>query len=125
MITNLREDYDAIAAAAATAAIAATAMSTANNIAMRSAAEAAVTRAVVVSISSVDYSLEDYRHFLRSVNNAARALPTTIGGGDHGHIFLLESHTDYTTRTGGTDYVEAAHPGAIDFTGATTNAQIA
>ena len=100
-------------------------MSTATNIATRSAAEAAVTRAVVVPIASVDYSLEDYRHFLRSVNNAARALPTTIGGGGHGHIFLLESHTDYTTRTGGTDYVEAAHPGAIDFTGATTNAQIA
>ena len=118
MLLNLKRTYD-------TAAAAANDMCSATNIATRSAAEAAVTKAVVVPISGVDYTLEDYRKFLLSVNNAARALPTTIGGGNHGHIFLLESHAAYTTRTSGTDYTKAAHPGAINFTGATTNAQIA
>ena len=53
------------------------------------------------------------------------ALPTTIGGGNHRHIYLLELHAAYTTCTSGTDNTEAVHPGTIDFTGATTNAQIA
>ena len=51
-----------------------------------------------------------------------RALPSTIGSGSHGHIFLLEGVTAYTARTGRTGYTKAVHPGAIDFTGATTNA---
>ena len=54
-----------------------------------------------------------------------RALPSPIGGGSHGHIFLLDDVTAYTARTGGTGYIEAIQPVAIDFTGATTNAEIA
>ena len=100
-------------------------MHTATSIATRSAAEAAVMNAVVVPITSVDYNLEVFRKFNWSIVNAARGLPLTIGGGNIGHIFLLETVTAYTTRTNGTGYTKAAHPGAIDFTGATTNAKIA
>ena len=97
-------------------------MSTANSTATQAAAEAAVKNAVVVPITSVDYNQETFRKFNRSITNAARGLPSTIGDGNHGHIFLLEDVTAYTTRTGRTGYTKAAHPGTIDFTRATTNA---
>ena len=100
-------------------------MSTATNIATRSAAEAGVTKAVVTPIDAVDYNLEEFRKFNRTVVNAARAVPSSAGGGANGHIFLLETVAAYTTRTGGTCYTKAVQPGPIDFTGSTTNAQIA
>ena len=100
-------------------------MSTATSIATRNAAEAAVMKAVVVPITTVDYNLETSQKFNRSNVNAARVLPSTIGGGNNGHIFPLETVAAYTTRTSRTGYTKTVHPGAIDFTGATTNAQIA
>jgi len=75
----------------ATATTTATAMSTATNIATRSAAEAAVTKAVVTPIDAVDYNLEDFRKSNRTVVNAACAVPSSVGGGANGHIFLLET----------------------------------
>ena len=53
------------------------------------------------------------------------AVPSRIGGGAHGQVFLLENVATYTTRTGSTGYTEPTHPGDIDFTGTTTNGQIA
>ena len=100
-------------------------MSTATSIATRSAAKAAVTNTVFVSINDVEYNLETYQKFSRSMYNDARAVPSTVGGGSHGHIYLLESTAVYITRTDETSYTKAVHPGAIDFIGATTNAQIA
>ena len=100
-------------------------MSTATSIATRDAAEAAVRNAVVVPIPSVEYNSETFRKFSRSTTSAVPALPSPIGGGSHGHIFLTEDVAAYTVRTGGTGYTEAVHTGAIDFTGAGTNAQIA
>ena len=100
-------------------------MSTATSIATRDAAEAAVRNAVVVPIPSVEYNSETFRKFSRSTTSAVPALPSPIGGGSHGHIFLLEDVAAYTVHTGGTGYTKTVHPGAIDFTGATTNAQIA
>ena len=100
-------------------------MSTATSIATRTAAETAAMNAGIRPIPSVEFNSETYRKFSRSITNAARAVPSLIGGGGHGHIFLTEEGLAYTARTGGTGYTEAVHPGAIDFTGATTNAQIA
>ena len=117
-ILNLLEEADAIAIAAA-------AMSTATSITTQSAAKAAVTKAVIVLINDVEYNLETCQKFSRTLFNVACAVPSPIGGGSNGHIYLLESVAEYTTRTGGTSYTKAVHPGAIDFTGATTNAQIA
>ena len=98
------------------------AMSTTTSIAMRAAAEAAMKNVVIVPITSVEYSSETFRKFSRSITNAARALPSAIGGGSLGHIFLLEDVAAYTAHIGGTCYTKAVHPGAIDFAGATTNA---
>ena len=100
-------------------------MSTATSIVMQSVVKAAATNAVVTPINDVDYNLEAFRKSRCTVINAVRAIPSTIGGGDNGHIFLLEFAPTYTTRAGGTDCIKTTHPGAIDFTGATTNAQIA
>ena len=100
-------------------------MSTVTSIATQTAAEAAVRNAGIVPIPSVKFSSETFRKFSRSITNAARAVPSLIGGGSHGHIFLTEEDLAYTARTGGTGYTETVHPGAIDFTGATTNTQIA
>ena len=100
-------------------------MSTATSIATQSAAKAAVMKAVIVPMNNVEYNLETYRKFSSSMFNAAHAVPSTVGGGNHGHIYLLESTAVYTTRMGGTSYTEVVHPGAIDFTKATTNTQIA
>ena len=99
-------------------------MSTATSIATQSSAKASVTKAVIVSTNNIEYNLETYQKFSRSIFNVARAVPFTAGGGNHGHIYLLESTAVYTTHTGGTSYTKAVHPGFIDFSGATTNTQI-
>ena len=55
-------------------------MSTATSIATRSAAKAATANVVITPISDVDYNLEAYRKFKRTVINAALAVPSTTGG---------------------------------------------
>ena len=85
-------------------------MNIATSIAMRAVTEAAVKNAVIVPITSVGYNSETFRKFSRSITNAVHSLPSTIVGGSHGHIFLLEDVTTYTARTGETGYTKAAHP---------------
>ena len=100
-------------------------MSTAISIATRRAPGAALTKTDIVPTNEVDFNRKTYRKFARSIVDSARAIQSPIGEGSNGRIYLLESVAAYTTRTGRTDYTKAAHPGAIDFTGATANAQIA
>lgn len=100
-------------------------MSSSTNISTRYVAEEAVLSGVIIPISSVKFNAEHFRKFNHSMVNIARPIPTEIGGGGHGHIYLLEDHVTYMARTGGVDYVEAVRPGALDFTGITTNAGIA
>ena len=119
-ILNLLEEANAIVVVAAAAT-----MSTVTSIATQSAAKAAVATAVIVPINNVEYNLETCRKFSRTLFNAARTAPSPIGGGSNGHVYLLESVTEYTTRMGGTNYTKSVHPGAIDFTGATANTQLA
>ena len=38
-------------------------------------------------------------------------IPTTLGGGNHGHIGVIMDPTDYSTMTGGIDFVNPANPG--------------
>ena len=78
------------------------AMSTSTSIATRNAAEEAVTKDVVTPITVANFNLERFRKFQRSIVNAARAVPSGIGGGAHEHVYLLEDDTTYTARTGGT-----------------------
>ena len=100
-------------------------MSSSTNIAARRSAEEAVVSSVVEPIPSVEYNSEHFRKFYRSIVNAVRPVPTEIGGGGHGHIYLLKDHAAYVARTGGVDFVEAVQPGQLDFVGITTNAGIA
>lgn len=99
-------------------------MSTTTSIAMQSATEAAATKAVVTRINDIDLNLKAFCKFNRTVVNVVRAVSSSVGGGDNEHIYLLESVAAYTTQTVGTGYREAFQPGAIDFTDATTSAQI-
>ena len=100
-------------------------MSSSTNIATRSAAAEVVLKAVIVTIASADYNGDDWRKFQRSISNTACAVPSTIGGGGHRHIFLLEDIATFSLRTDGTGYTEVPHSGPINFTGATTNAHLA
>jgi len=38
-------------------------------------------------------------------------IPTTLGGGNHGHVGVIMDPTDYSTMTGGIDFVNPANPG--------------
>ena len=100
-------------------------MSSTTTIATRRAAEESIRSGVVVPIANVEYSTEQFRNFYRSIVNCARPVATEIGGGGHGHIYLLEDQVTYTARTGGVGFVEAVRPDPLNFTGVTTNAGIA
>ena len=100
-------------------------MSTATAIATRLAAEKAATSATVAAIQGTNYNEDHFRAIRRAVINSARNIPSTIGGGAHGHTFLLESNAEHRTRTGGTGYTEATAPDPLDFTNVTTNVGIA
>ena len=38
-------------------------------------------------------------------------IPTTLGGGNYGHVGVIMDPTDYTTMTGGTSFVNPVNPG--------------
>jgi len=38
-------------------------------------------------------------------------IPTTLGGGNHGHVGVIMDPTEYNTMTGGIDFVNPANPG--------------
>ena len=38
-------------------------------------------------------------------------IPTTLGGGNHGHIGIIMNPTEYNTITGGTDFISPTNPG--------------
>ena len=101
-------------------------MSSATAIATRSAAENAIANSVVRTITGTAYTDEEAREFKNSLIAAARDVPTRLGGGAHGHTFLLETQAEHHRRTGTeTDYVEATLPAALDYTGADSAGAIA
>ena len=101
-------------------------MSSATAIATRNAAENAIASRVVRSITSTAYTDEEAREFKSSLIAAARHVPTRLGGGAHGHTFLLETQAEHRRRTRTTtDYIEATLPAELSYTGANTAAEIA
>ena len=38
-------------------------------------------------------------------------IPTTLGGGNYGHVRVIMDPTDYTNMTGGTAFVNPVNPG--------------
>ena len=99
-------------------------MSSATAITTRNAAENAITNRVVRAITSTAYTDEEAREFKNSLIAAARDVPTRLGGGAHGHTFLLETQAEHHRRTRtATDYAEATLPAELTYTG--TNADAA
>ena len=97
-------------------------MNSNTNIAMRNTAKEAVLKAIVTPINSVKCNAEHFQKFKKSVFDATRTVFSTAGGGGYSHTFLPKDNATYTVRMGRTSYTEATHPGALNFTGATTNA---
>ena len=91
-------------------------------IATRSAAEKAITCCDIVTIQSTKYMEEEARALKRSLVAATKSVPTTVGGGAHGHIYLLESVTEYTAKGVDAGYTKAPAPTGITFTTGATAA---
>ena len=83
-------------------------------IATRTGAIDAINQATIVPITSVDYSNDDGRKFKRSHFSAAKAVPSTIGGEAHGHLYILMDAVLYNVRTT-MNCKEAVNPGAVTF----------
>jgi hypothetical protein len=52
------------------------------------------------------------------------AIPTSLGGGNHGHAGIIIKDTRYQTLTGGTQFIAPANPGIypVNIAGNATNA---
>lgn len=64
-------------------------------------------------ITSVTCTEDDFHTFKRSIVEVATSVPTTIGEGLHGHMWLLESNADYQARSNCTAMAAStptAHP---------------
>ena len=84
-------------------------------------AQTATESCVITPITLTKYSKEDVQNLKHMLIVAAKSLPTPIGGGENGHIFLFESLARYTTRTG-SGFTKATSPGAMKFTGTSNGA---
>jgi hypothetical protein len=93
-------------------------------IATRSAAEKAITSCDIVAIQSTEYTEEEARKLKRSLVAAAKGVPTTVGGGAHGHVYLLESAAEYAKRVAA-GYTEAPAPTGVIYTDGDTGAALA
>ena len=69
----------------------------------------AINRARIVPITSVDYSNVDGRKFKQSLFAAEKAVPSTIGGGAHGHLYVLMDTASYNMRTA-VNYTDVTNP---------------
>ena len=65
----------------------------------RTGAIDAINQATIFPITSVDYPNYNGRKFKRSLFAAAKSVPSTIGGGAHGHLYILMDATSYDMRT--------------------------
>ena len=48
----------------------------------------------VTAISTVEFTNDDYLDFFKTILAAAMKVPTTLGGGEHGHAYLVLDETD-------------------------------
>ena len=74
----------------------------------------AINQTTIVPITSVKYSNDDGRKFKRSLFVAAKAVPSTIGGGAHCHLYVLMDAASYNAHTT-ESYTEAMKPGTVTF----------
>ena len=91
----------------------------------RLAAEKATTCCGIVSIQSTGYTEEEACALKRSLVAAAKSVPTMVGGGAHGHIYLLESVAEYTAKRVDAGYTKLPAFTGITFTSGATAAVLA
>ena len=54
---------------------------------------------------------QDLTNLEREIVAILANIPTTLGGGNHGHVGVIMDPTEYNTMTGGIDFVNPANPG--------------
>ena len=53
----------------------------------------------------------DLTNLEREIISILANIPTTLGGGNHGHVGVIMNPTEYNTMTEGTDFVNPVNPG--------------
>jgi len=53
----------------------------------------------VRKIANGDYSLEEFARFEKDLLRASMAVPSTLGGGQHGHAWLVTDEANYKELT--------------------------
>ena len=53
----------------------------------------------------------DLTNLEKEIISTLANIPTTLGGGNHGHVGVIMDPTDYNTMTGGTAFVNPVNPG--------------
>ena len=83
---------------------------TTRNIAYRAIQDQEVRR-----LASVDFTTKDFHEFEKDILKAAKAVPSILGGGKHGHAWLVKSTAGYQKLTGDNTIVQAFidHPGTV------------
>ena len=67
-------------------------------------------------LTSAEYTTKDFIEFEKDITMAAKSVPTTLGGGEHGHSWLVKDTAGYQKFTKDPSIVQAKipHPGSID-----------
>ena len=80
----------------------------------RTGAIDAINRTTIFPVPSVEYSHDDGQKFKRSLFAAEKSIPSTIGGGAHGHLYVLMYAASYNVRTT-VSYTKATNPETVTF----------
>jgi hypothetical protein len=59
---------------------------------------------------------EDFATLYSELSQLAYIIPTTLGGGEHGHSGLVLSEREYTAKTNGMKFVRPKNPGRVPAT---------
>ena len=57
-------------------------------------------------IESTDLGQEEWNKFYKSILRAAKSVPTTLGGGKWGHVYLIKNEAGYKKYTGNSSLVQ-------------------
>ena len=92
-------------------------MAPASSIATRNSTRNAITNAEIIEITDVEYTGEEARRWKHSIVGTAKNIPTKIVGraGAHGHTYIVETDTAFTTRSGA-NLAPAVNPGGLTYT---------
>ena len=82
----------------------------------RNIAYNAIMAQEVRRLTSAEYTTKDFIEFEKDITMAAKSVPSTLGGGEHGHSWLVKDTAGYQKFTKDPSIVQAEipHPGSID-----------